>query len=153
MIKTIITEAGLPLHQDSSTRDVTRIYAGFNLNDVSDNQLREILQRIYTNIESVNCFAQLPERTLSSAFPGSGLHRRIIQVFSPTRVLTLSAHRPIVICMEIDGYTKALLTIIVVCLILLCWQYLSFNNGAAAQIQLKPRKRLIGFTGAPFATE
>jgi hypothetical protein len=52
---------------------------------------------------------------------------------------------------EIDGYTKVLLTIVALCLIMLCWKYLILRN--AAQGQLESGKRLIGFTGTPFVSE
>ncbi|SRR5713226_3526810 len=51
-IKTIIREAGLQLHEKSSSNG-TKIYAGFNLNDVSDDELREILRQIDAAIASV----------------------------------------------------------------------------------------------------
>ena len=52
-IETIITKAGLPLHHEPSSNG-TRIYTGFDLNAVSDEELREILRHIYAAIESIN---------------------------------------------------------------------------------------------------
>jgi len=51
-IETIISEAGLPLHQEPSSNG-TRIYTGFDLNAVSDHELRAILRRVYAAIESI----------------------------------------------------------------------------------------------------
>jgi glucose/arabinose dehydrogenase len=51
-IKTIIADAGLSPYKESSSNG-TRIYIGFDLNAVSDHQLREILQSIVAAIASI----------------------------------------------------------------------------------------------------
>lgn len=51
-IRTIIRGAGLPLHQQSSSNG-TRIYTGFDLSVVSDDELREILCCIDAAIASI----------------------------------------------------------------------------------------------------